>query len=331
MALQKPIIILGAPRSGTTLLGRLLAHHPDIAYWIEPNHIWRHRHAYRRTDVLEREDATPAVARHIRKQFEIFLRKSGRSRFAEKTPTNCLRVPFIREIFPDAQFINLVRDGRAVSVSARVQWTYGEVISERKLGAASNTSFHSRRSVASRLEQMRDGAFAAIKFITETRKLSGGVWAFIEAPASARGAFATLGRKLFRNHNLIWGPRPPGLVEVARTRGVLEACAFQWVSCVRAVQENTKDLPPEQLLELRYEDLLQHPAETLQRICDFAGLRRSEEVMAACASVRATGAESWQENVTEAEREMLERVLRTTLMDFGYTTEATEDPACISL
>jgi hypothetical protein len=321
MALQKPIIILGAARSGTTLLGRLLAHHPDVAYWIEPNHIWRHRHAYRRTDVLDREDATPAVARHIRKQFEIFLRKSGRSRFAEKTPTNCLRVPFIREVFPDALFINLVRDGRAVAVSARVQWTYGEVITERKLrAAASNTSFHARRSVASRLEHLRDGAFAAVKFITETRKLSGGVWAFIEAPASARGAFATLGRKLFRNHLFIWGPRSPGLVEVARTRGVLEACAYQWATCVRAVQENTRDLPADQLLELRYEDLLQHPAEMLQRICDFTGLRPSNEVMAACAGVREGRPDSWQENVTDAERQMLETVLAPVLRDLGYAT-----------
>jgi hypothetical protein len=321
MSLQKPIIILGAPRSGTTLLGRLLAHHPDIAYWIEPNHIWRHRHAYRRSDVFGPEDATPAVKKHIRKQFEIFLRKSGRPRFAEKTPSNCLRVPFIREIFPDAQFINLVRDGRAVSVSARVQWTHGEVISKRdlKVAQASNSSFN-RKSVGSRVEHLWDAMFAATKFITETRKLSGGVWAFIEAPASARGAFATFGRKLFKNHVFIWGPQSPGLVEVARTRGVLEACAFQWAACVRAVQENTKDIPPEQLLELRYEDLLQQPEATLQRICDFAGLRRSEEVVKACAGVRAGGAESWQENVTDAERQMLETVLAPVLRDFGYST-----------
>ena len=321
MALQRPIIILGAPRSGTTLLGRLLAHHPDIAYWIEPNHIWRHRHAYRRSDVFGREDATPAVAAHIRKQFEIFLRKSGRSRFAEKTPSNCLRVPFIREIFPDAQFINLVRDGRAVSVSARVQWTHGEVIGNRDLRAAeaSNSSFKSK-SVSGRLEHLRDATFAATKFITETRKLSGGAWALIEAPASARGAFATFGRKLFKNHVFIWGPQSPGLVEVARTRGVLEACAFQWASCVKAVHANTRDLGSDQLIELRYEDLLQNPAPMLQQICDFAGLRASPELTRACDSVRAGAAESWRENVTPAELETLETMLGPVLNDFGYAT-----------
>ena len=36
----------------------------------------------------------------------------GEKRLLEKTPENCLRLPFLLDLFPDARFIHLVRDGR---------------------------------------------------------------------------------------------------------------------------------------------------------------------------------------------------------------------------
>ena len=81
--LQRPIIVLGAGRSGTTALAEVLRHHPDVAVWEEPKHIWRFGHAYRPHDVLTAADATPRVKRYIRDQFTEFLRASGRTRFAE--------------------------------------------------------------------------------------------------------------------------------------------------------------------------------------------------------------------------------------------------------
>ena len=40
--LQKPIsFIFGCGRSGTTILGKLFAQHPDVCYLFEPYHTWR--------------------------------------------------------------------------------------------------------------------------------------------------------------------------------------------------------------------------------------------------------------------------------------------------
>ncbi len=115
----KPIILLGSGRSGTTLLGQIFSHHPDVAYWVEPRPIWMYRHAYRPHHELTCEDLTPAIARHIDRSFARFLAKSGRRRFAEKTPSNGLRIPFIYALYPDCRMINIIRDGRDVPGSSR--------------------------------------------------------------------------------------------------------------------------------------------------------------------------------------------------------------------
>jgi hypothetical protein len=47
-----------------------------------------------------------------------------RIRLLEKTPENCLRIPFLREIFPDAKFVYLTRDGRANTHSLIESWKH---------------------------------------------------------------------------------------------------------------------------------------------------------------------------------------------------------------
>ena len=76
-----------------------------------------YRHAYRSSHELVAEDLTPGIARYIDGRFARFLARSGRRRFAEKTPSNCLRIPFIFALYPDCRMINIVRDGREVVAS----------------------------------------------------------------------------------------------------------------------------------------------------------------------------------------------------------------------
>ncbi|MCH7799415.1 MAG: sulfotransferase [Planctomycetes bacterium] len=107
------------------MLGRIFAQHPDVAYWPEPRPIWMYRHAYRPHHELGAEDLTPVIARHIDRSFARFLARSGRSRFAEKTPSNCLRIPFIHALYPDCRIINILRDGREVVGAAFRMQTIG--------------------------------------------------------------------------------------------------------------------------------------------------------------------------------------------------------------
>ncbi|MDL0429765.1 sulfotransferase [Marinobacter sp. TBZ242] len=118
---QSPIFVIGVPRSGTSLLFRMLSLHPDLAAMPHEGHdIWRHFHHPRKTgwdsDVIDAKRAHPS---RERRYAEAFIRarspdKPQAVRFIEKTPDNALRIQYILKIFPDAQFVVIHRDPCAV-------------------------------------------------------------------------------------------------------------------------------------------------------------------------------------------------------------------------
>lgn len=114
--LQRPVFVVGAPRSGTMLLYSVLRASSSLAHWrpTEAHEVWELDHHPRLTgwtsNVLTPADATPDVIRRIHRSF---LLVTGRNkRLIDKTPRNVLRVSFMNEVFPDALFIYLKRDGR---------------------------------------------------------------------------------------------------------------------------------------------------------------------------------------------------------------------------
>lgn len=114
--LIRPVFVLGAPRSGTTLLYRVLRVHPDLAHWrpSEAHEVWElDYHPVLRgwdSNMLTAEDVTAEAAARIRRSF--YLVAGARKRFIDKTPRNTLRVPFMEKLFPDATYVFLQRDGR---------------------------------------------------------------------------------------------------------------------------------------------------------------------------------------------------------------------------
>jgi len=74
---------------------------------------------------LRADDVTPWAKQAVRRQVALCLRYHGRSRFLGKL-TGWSRIGFLNEIFPDALFIHLLRDGRAVASSLlRVGFWWG--------------------------------------------------------------------------------------------------------------------------------------------------------------------------------------------------------------
>lgn len=317
--LDRPVIILGSVRSGTTLLGNVLKLHPDLCYWEEPKHIWRHRHAYRRHDVLTAADASPAIQRYITNQFVAYLTASGKSRFVEKTPSNCLRVPFIQAIFPDALFIHLIRDGRASAISARVQWMNDFIVANDQESENRRTNTSLREDAATGgVSGLRDAVFTVHKFLVEKRRLSGGLWTFLEAPAYIPDLLRVFARKLTRGRSFVWGTRFPGIQEVHRTYSVLEACALQWAFSVQSVQMAARNLPASQYLELRYEQLADEPALTLRQIMHFIQVPVSQAVLDMAEQRIRPDEERWRQHVTPAEMCQLEAWIGPLLHELNY-------------
>jgi len=137
-----PIFIVGAPRSGTNIFYRTLALHPDLAWisnitkkipsslWLtrfimlfrddhrptEANNVWQ-KFTGNDHEALGRDDVTAAAGKYLRTVVQNNLRIFKKPRFVNKCPGNSVRIEFLREIFPDAIFIHIIRDGRAVGYS----------------------------------------------------------------------------------------------------------------------------------------------------------------------------------------------------------------------
>jgi hypothetical protein len=112
---DRPIFIVGAPRSGKSTLEQLLGRHPDVITWSEVPEIWDVDHLNR--DVSHNWDAGRATfreRRRLRGCFYWYTKLAGKRRFVNSHARNTLRLPFILRVFPDCKILFVQRDPRAV-------------------------------------------------------------------------------------------------------------------------------------------------------------------------------------------------------------------------
>ncbi|GAB1597057.1 sulfotransferase [Lysobacter claricitrinus] len=137
---DRPVIVLSAPRSGSTLLFETLARAPDV-YTIgrESHRTFESLPGLKPADRgfdsnrLTGDDATPAVIEALKANFAAEMRdrdgvppRHDVVRLLEKTPKNSLRVPFLRRAFPDAHYVLLYRRPNEVLASMIEAWQSGK-------------------------------------------------------------------------------------------------------------------------------------------------------------------------------------------------------------
>jgi hypothetical protein len=157
---DRPIFIVACPRSGTTLLQLMLHAHPRIAIPPETRHLLEtYRHRIKFGD-LTTEKGRAAVANYMFKRpkfkdlkldktavkkrivdgpgtvgsaigivLQEYANRYDKPRWGDKRPLYLNHLPIIFRLFPDAQVINIVRDGRACVASLkRMPWWQEGVI-----------------------------------------------------------------------------------------------------------------------------------------------------------------------------------------------------------
>lgn len=120
-----PIFIVGCQRSGTTGLRLMLDSHPDISCgpetrflkWMEPmtSSDWDRLSRFG----FPREYWLQKTADFFASTHAEYAKARGKRRWADKSPLYALILPFVWELFPDAQVIHLIRDPRDVAASHR--------------------------------------------------------------------------------------------------------------------------------------------------------------------------------------------------------------------
>ena len=155
MPSDRPVLVVGCPRSGTTMLQLMLHAHPRIALPPENRFVlpaYRHRHTLgdlrdpQRRQRLARwivgtpqfaglgldsgrvidavVGAPPTLGSALGTVFRLYAERFGKPRWGDKRPAYLRHLPALLRMFPDAQIVNIVRDGRDCVASLKeAPWT----------------------------------------------------------------------------------------------------------------------------------------------------------------------------------------------------------------
>lgn len=236
--MAEPLVIIGAPRSGTNMLRDLLTAIPGFGTWPcdEINPIWRHGNTGHPSDALGPELARPEVIEFVRSRFASFGRRRGLDVVVEKTCANSLRVPFVDRVLPDAHYVFIVRDGYDAAASAEKRWhakaELGYLLAKARWAPLSDLPRYALRFVSNRWHKLTSG--------------------------EKRLAY--------------WGPALDGMQELLAEHTVHEVCALQWKACVESSLDAFKGIDPDRVHRLRYEDVVADPAGTLAGLAGFLGI-----------------------------------------------------------
>ncbi|MES2403282.1 MAG: sulfotransferase [Pseudomonadota bacterium] len=285
---EKPIFVIGAGRSGSSIFHQVFTEHPHVAWMSslcdrDRENPVRHRALMRGIDLpllgtflkrryesaecygfwdhhfqgfsrpcrdLRADDATPrAVAALRRAAAGLVIRR--RPRLLAKI-TGWPRLGFLHEIFPDARFVHVYRDGRAFANSL----------------------------------------------------LQVDFWLGWRGPAQWR--WGLLDDELQRE----WD---------ANDRSFVALAGIQWKILMRAMEAAKQSIPAANLMEVRYEDFAARPVDVFRDVAAFCGLEWDGRFERALSGYRVESANyKWQDDLTPAQQRVLLAVLEADLKKYDY-------------
>jgi hypothetical protein len=231
--LKAPVIIVSAPRSGSTLLFEQLMRVPGLWTIGGESHAIFHAFPHLRAEnrefdsgALDERHADARTGELLPACFLFLLRdhagvryldrppsaRPAAVRLLEKTPRNALNMRFLLQVFPDARFVYLHRNPREAVASLIEAWTVG--LRTRRFSTFADLPGWDRRT-----------------------------WCFLLPP----GWRSMIGKSL------------------------AEIAAFQWSVSNGIILENLARLGPERWTAVSYESLIGDPAGELKRLARFAG------------------------------------------------------------
>jgi len=116
-----------------------------------------------------------------------------------------------------------------------------------------------------------------------------------------------------------WGPRFSGWETFLGNHSALEFNAMQWVKSVTAVRSNWERIPPNNRLEIRYENLLEQPHSVLAHILTFLGCDADKGFFQTIPLLKQNNVNKWKAELTGTEQKKIKPILTPLLDDLGYT------------
>lgn len=116
--LAPPLLVVGSPNSGTRALADAIATHPSITDRSEARLLWdKDFHVKRNNTFKDAADVRPADRTRLRGNFCYYQWADKKPMVMNRHPENSVRIHFMKEIFPEAKLVHIVRDGHATICS----------------------------------------------------------------------------------------------------------------------------------------------------------------------------------------------------------------------
>lgn len=272
---QKPVFIIGAGRSGTKYLRDILAASPQVARIpYDIGYLWRYGNEKLDHDEIDPDSVSDKSIEWMRKKLPSLVDRNNKnpsaSLLVEKSVPNALRPRLLYRVFPEATFIHLVRDGRAVTESAMRMWQkppeHGYLMDKIRYFPWSNMRY------AAWYVQNRVGG-------------------------------------ILKNKPPVWGPRYQGIEDDILNEPLHIVCAKQWFHCVRVASQQLATIPQDQVISVRYEDVMSIEEE-ISFLCLKLGIdpdpviQRHEEIL------RPDENEKWRKTMTQEQIEDIQMVFK---------------------
>ncbi|MFK7892961.1 MAG: sulfotransferase [Granulosicoccus sp.] len=240
-----PVILLGAPRSGTQMYRDMICSHSSVATWPynEMTYMWRYGNRTYPTEEIPAELLTRKIASYIRGCFIKLSKRTGSPIIVDKTCNNCLRPDYVSAVFPEAKYIYLIRHAMDVVPSTV----------KRATGSPPAGEYKKVFSIPK-----GDILYHALRVIWN------------------HGGLLRPGNSKVR----AWGPRFEGMDTLLKTKSLEEVSAHQWLRLTE-VTDNYLNSPAfdSPLLRVRYEEITKDPDNALREVFTFLGIDTPDEIL----------------------------------------------------
>lgn len=302
---DRPLFIVGCPRSGTGILHQLVRLHPAVA-WITPFSNWVCGKSWFRR-------VPPALA-------------YGLETVVHRTP-NALLPPLFRGPYDGSLGLPSTfetHEGhsiwhRALPDADDHRATEAEVTPDVRAYLRAVLVWHRRYHGRPRVVWKTPRNAFRLRFLHAL---------FPEAHVlhlvrDGRAAAASILKR--RRHDLSdptewWGARPPGWREMRSTPPIQQA-AWTWSQSLKQVRTDASVFPTDHVLELKYETLTSEPESELRRLFAFADLEpaafftaENRRQLQKLHPPRHT----WRSRLSDEQKTLVEDILREDLRRYGY-------------
>lgn len=290
------VFLIGAERSGTTLVSKILNQHSEIASWIEPYFIWEKFISKKKDDFMDEKFINNKITNYIKKEFNLFLDKSKKKILLEKSPENCFRIRFLLKLFPNAKFIYLYRDGRDVAISASKKIKERREISVRKI----------LKNNKILIEIFKEQPFIRNKFQEISFEITNHL---------KKNSFNFLQKSKWLNYNL-WGVQYPGWQKDMHLSD-LEFASKQWDKAVTFFETDKNIIDYNNLVYLKYENLLLNKKNEIENIFNFLKVKNEAINLK---NIIENNFFNWK-NCSISDLKIIENIQKKNLKLYGYLNE----------